>query len=125
MRKEKLNIISINSVETLITELKSNGNIPENTLFRGQEEDWDLVPKISRIVFREKDYRKTELKMLNDFKRFSLPYLKTIPKNDWDWLALAQHHGMATRLLDWTTNPLAALWFTVKKPTNSNKNGVL
>ena len=98
----------------------------DDVLFRGQHEDWPLLPKLARLKYRSgKTVLDAESNMVSSFKRRSLPFLESKPETDWDWLAIAQHFGMATRLLDWTTNPLAALWFAVEKPAIYSKDGVV
>jgi hypothetical protein len=98
----------------------------DDVLFRGQQEDWPLLPKLARIARRfDGDLGSLEQRMLKMFKAHALPLLDTHSRTDWDWLAIAQHHGMSTRLLDWTTNPLAALWFAVREPARGAWPGIV
>jgi hypothetical protein len=67
---------------------------------------FELLPKVGRGRLDE-----TERRIFEMFLRELPGYTSDLPTQQWEFLALGQHHGLPTRLLDWTENPLVAAFF--------------
>ena len=83
-------------------------------LFRGQSDNDELLPNIARED-KTIDTSKIEATMLSELRRRGQLLFDSQSISDLNLLVHAQHFGMKTRLLDWSSNPLTALWFAIHK----------
>lgn len=85
--------------------------------YRGQaDESWKLLSSFDRLKNPP-----SETYLVNKFRQnASFLMDKQAPSNDFEWLFMMQHYGVPTRLLDWTENPLIALYFAVNDYTEKD-----
>lgn len=91
-------------------------------IYRGLS-NFDYPLETSLIRLRG-SYRTLEFHLLRNFKKYS-HQPDVINNTDWDWLALAQHHGLPTRLLDWTYSPYVALHFATAELDKYDRDGII
>ena len=87
------------------------------SIFRGAPNfhEHRLRPRVGRAVDGHQPYSVSRERWLYArFRQYATLHWAAPPASEWDLVALAQHHGLPTRLLDWTFNPLVAAWFALE-----------
>jgi hypothetical protein len=82
-----------------------------------------LFTSLDRLGGTEPPHSKSGLEehVLRNFIRYSRPHLdQTRTHDEWELLIAAQHHGVPTRLLDWTYSPLVAAFFATRPSENGD-----
>jgi len=93
-----------------------------NFAYRGMDDAGeDLTTTLMRLGG---NYRELETHLLRNFRKYGAQGAGS-HASEWNWLAMAQHHGLPTRLLDWTYSPLVAAHFATAKVEFFHRDGVI
>jgi len=125
MEMKSIKTIIIRSIVDFLDWLKILLEQKEYLIYRGVHSSmFELIPSIGRLkTYKNKTLTVDDEKnMLEEFKSRAYSRIRGYNYNTLELLTYGQHHGLATRLLDWTKNPLVATYFAVEKPFEGDED---
>ncbi len=130
MTFEKIRVASLGELVDLVTPAEPDrrtGRRRDTGIYRGGAGIYaSLLTSLDRLGGVDPPHSKADLEahIFRNFVRYSRSLLPGPPTNDWELLVLAQHHGLPTRLLDWTYSPLVAAHFATLHPERDEDRAI-
>lgn len=116
--------MKINNIEKLLDYIYRKNPVSGEYCFRGQADvDWKIIPKIHRIGLKRYQTVIAEAFLLYFLIDKNIKKTHLYTNHPIEFLAMCQHYGIETRLLDWTNDILVALYFASEQL--NNKDGAL
>jgi hypothetical protein len=113
------NISSFHEYINCVEVLQENTCSGRPLIFRGHSDmEYQLRPTLMRNELSVEDQIICEKELIKEFKNRARRFVER--RHSWEWYALAQHHALPTRFLDWTYRAGTALFFAIENDTDEN-----